>query len=320
MAFPASYPIKPLHPSPVGSWQNGSLNVTRQFKVPCQHVVQFIEDMLTTGGEICGLPSTFPGWPNVFVDTISWEPLDTCCFRTPDGLGYITDPTTELEGYGDELSNSTDIEETCWCKVIVRYGTRLVTPGQSGVREGTWVTYSRNVSGTSFTLPTKNLYWEGTDQQLRHDAQVHKFVPMADIVIDWHFVDEAEMCFTETNLMEMQGRVNSNAYGGFIFPGSCTDMWEPETLLFLGYSTQLDIGSKSIFGTYCTAVEMKRSLRLQFKMKRVYGFEAVTADPLVAGWNHAYYDGNCSTPGWMRVVDGLGNPEYEVVSFANIFL
>lgn len=65
---------------------------------------------------------------------------------------------------------------------------------------------------------------------------------------------------------------------------------------------------------------MKRTLRLQFKMMRAFGFEAVTGDPLVAGWNHKYYDGNCSTPGWLRVVDQYGNPNYESVSFANIFL
>lgn len=321
MAFPADYPIVPVHPSPVGSWQNGSLNVTRQFKVPCGNVIEFIEDMLTTGGDICGLPSTFPGWPLVFVDTISWEPLDTCCFRTPDQLGYLTDPTTQLEGYGsDSGSVSPEDDDVCWCKVTVKYATRVVTPGQSGVREGTWVTYSRNMSGTAFTIPSRNLYWEGIGEQLRHDTQAHKFVPMADIVLDWHFIDETDMCFTEDNLLEMQGRVNSNTYGGFLFPGVCSDIWVPETLLFLGYSTQLDIGSKSVFGTYCSAVEMKRSLKLQFKMMRVFGFEAVTGDPLVAGWNHSYYDGNCNTPGWRRVVDQFGNDKYESVNFSNIFL
>lgn len=319
MAFPASYPIKPIHPSPVGSWQNGNLSVTRQFLIPCGHVVQFIEDMLTTGGDICGLPSTLPGWPLVFVDTITWDPIDACCFRTPNQNGFLTDPTTELEGYGT-TSDSADDEETCWCKVIVKYQTRSITTGQSGVREGTWVTYNRNVSGTAFTIPSRNLYWEGIGERLRHDTQAHKFVPMADIVLDWHFIDEADMCFTEDNLLEMQGRVNSNTYGGFLFPGVCSDIWVPETLLFLGYSTQLDIGSKSVFGTYCSAVEMKRSLRLQFKMMRAFGFEAITGDPLVAGWNHSYYDGNCNVSGWRRVVDEFGNPKYESVSFSNIFL
>lgn len=322
MAFPADYPIRPVHPSPVGSWSNGNLSVTRQFIVPCERLEDFIESMLTTASSTCGLPSTFPGWPTVFISDINWEPISACCFKSPEENYFLTDPTTELEGYrtSESASDYSVDDEVCWCKVVVKYATRVVTPGQSGVREGTWVTYSRNMSGTAFTLPSRNLYWEGIGERLRHDTQAHKFVPMADIVLDWHFIDEADMCFTEGNLLDMQGRVNSNTYGGFLFPGVCADIWLPETLLFLGYSTQLDIGSRSVFGTYCSAVEMKRSLKLQFKMLRVFGFEAVTGDPLVAGWNHSYYDGNCFTPGWRRVVDEFGNNKYESVSFSNIFL
>lgn len=319
MAFPAAYPIKPIHPSPVGAWTNGNLGVTRQFLVPCTNLESFIQDMLNAGGSVCGLPSTFPGWPLVFVESINWEPMAACCMSTPGMSGVLTNPTTQLEGYPSQQVGSDEGEE-CWCKVTIRYATREVLAGQSGVREGTWVTYERQMSGEMITLPNRNLYWEGTTEQLRHDAHPHKFIPLGDIVVNWNFISEEDMCFTETNLQTMQGTVNSAAYGGFLFPGVCANIWLPETLMFLGYSTSLSIGSKSIFGTYCTAVEKHRSLKLQFKSKRVYGFDAESGEAAVIGWNHRYYDGNIATPGWYRVVDNLGKPNYDLVNFSNIFL
>jgi hypothetical protein len=319
VAFPADYPIRPIHPSPIVTWTNGDLSAVRQFLVPAANVEEFIEDMLSTGASSCGLPSTFPGWPLVFIESINAEPVSPCCFRSPEGNYVLTDPTTELEGYTPG-SGSEELDEVCWHKVVIRYSTREILSGQSGVREGTWVTYERNMSGEMHTFPNRNLYWEGLSQQLRYDTQAHKFIPLGDIVLNWNFVSEDDMCFTETNLIEMQGTVNSASYGGFIFPGVCSNIWEPETLLFLGYSTSLSIGSRSVFGTYCTAVEKHRSLKLQFKAKRVYGFDALSGGAQVVGWNHKYYDGNQSTPGWYRVVDDSGNPEYDVVDFANIFL
>jgi len=308
------YPVKPIHPSPVVRWTNGNLSATRQFVVPSENVDDFIEYMLTTSGG-CGLPTTFPGWPTVFVDNIEASPISACCFATPDGLGYLKDPATELEGYPS--SGGSDANDTCWWKVIIGYATKEVLAGQSGVREGTWVNYERNMSGEVVSIPSRNLYWDAfPTEQIKDDARGQIFVPLADINMSWNFVDEADMCEIESSLVLMQGKVNNAAYGSFLFPGECSDPWEPETLLFLGYSTSLEVGTRRIFGSYCTAVESKRTLNVAFKMRRVYGLGANT----VVGWNHDYYDGSKSTAGWYRPIDSSGNYKYPSATFANIFI
>lgn len=321
MAFPATYPIRPIHPSPIVTWRNGMLNAVRQFQVPTEYVDEFIEDMLSTGGSACGLPGTFPGWPLVFIDEIRTEPISPCCMVSPGGEGVLTNPLTELEGYplSGSVSDDPNNGEWCWSKVVVTYNTREVLAGQSGVREGTWVTYDRNMSGEMTTLPGRNLYWEGSSLPIKHDTDVAKFVPLGDINLNWAFVEEDDMCETETNLLTMQGRVNDAAWGGFLFPGVCSDMWPAETLLFLGYSTSLEIGSRAIFGTYCSAVEKKRTLKLAFKLRRIFAFDAVTGGSVV-GWNHRFYDGGQLASGWRRIVDENGDPQYESTSFANMFI
>lgn len=311
-----AYPVKPIHPSPVVRWNNGNLSATRQFLVPSENVEEFIEYLLTTSGG-CGLPTTFPGWPTVFVDNIEANPISPCCFATPGGLGYLEDPATELEGYPSEnASESTqDANDTCWWKVVVGYATKQVIAGQSGVREGTWVTFGRNMSGTTVTLPNRNLYWEGTVENPKEDARSHIFLPLADIDIAWNFVDEGDLCEIEDNLLSIQGTINNAAYGGNLFPTACGNPWEAGTLLFAGYSVFTEVGTRSIFGSYCTAVETKRTLNMSFKLRRVFSF---AGGPF--GWNYEYYDGSKSAHGWMRVVDASGNPRYNATDFSNIFV
>jgi hypothetical protein len=250
----------------------------------------------------------------VFVDNIEAMPISACCFATPDGLGYLKDPATELEGYPS--SGGSDANDTCWWKVTVGYATKEVIAGQSGVREGTWLTFSRNMSGTNVSLPNRNLYWEGTGEQPKEDARSHVFLPLGDIDVAWNFVDEDDLCSTEANLLTMQGTINSAAYGSSLFPVDCTNPWEAGTLLFAGYSVFTEIGTRSIFGSYCTAVETKRTLNMSFKLKRFFYFGSTAA----YGWNYEYYDGSKSTPGPMRVVDINGNPRYKSTNFANLFI
>jgi len=313
MALP--YPVKPVHPSPVVRWQNGNLSATRQFLVPSEFVDDFMEYLLTSTGYAgtCGLPTTFPGWGSVFVDTMEATPISPCCFATPSGLGYLEDPATELEGYGS--GSLSDANDTCWWKVTVGYATKEIITGQSGVREATWVTYNRNVSGSVVTLPNRNLYWATSGNQIKDDSRAHFFLPMADINLQWNFIDEADLCATETNLMTMEGKINDAAYGSAIFSGACASPWEAGTLMFLGYSTSLDAGTKRIFGSYCTAVETKRTLNLSFKLRRIYALNGAAL-----GWNYDYADESYGTPGWDRVVDISGNNRYQSTSFGNLFI
>ena len=313
MALP--YPVKPVHPSPVVRWNNGNLSATRQFLVPSEFVDDFMEYLITSTGfaGTCGLPTTFPGWGSVFVDTMEATPISPCCFATPSGLGYLEDPATELEGYGS--GSMSDANDTCWWKVTVGYATKEIITGQSGVRAGTWVTYNRNMSGTVITLPSRNLYWETSGEQAKEDMRAQMFLPLADINLQWNFVDEDDLCTTEANLLTMQGTINNAAYGSNVFSGACSSPWETGTLLFLGYSTSLEVGTKRIFGSYCTAVETKRTLSMSFKLRRFY---ALNGSAL--GWNYDYYDGSDATAGWDRLVDASGNPRYTSTSFANLFI
>ena len=311
------YPVKPIHPSPVVKWNNGNLSATRQFVVPSENVDDFIEYLLDSGTG-CGLPTTFPGWPRVFVDTIEANPISPCCFVTPGGLGYLENPATDLEGYPSVETGSNvglDANETCWWKVVVGYTTREVIAGQSGVREGTWLSFNRNMSGELISIPTRNMKWASNNEPILADSHPTIFVPLADINVDWHFIDAADLCATEINLLTMQGTVNNAAYGSNFFPSACSNPWEAGTLLFLGYSVTTEIGTKSIFGSYCTAVETKKSLSMSFKMRRIYGFNGAAY-----GWNYDYYDTNKGTPGWDRVVDQFGNPKYKSTNFGNIFI
>lgn len=318
MAFPAIYPIKPIHPSPRVRWQNGNLQATRQFMVPAEFVEQFYEDLLN-GGNACGLPTAFPGWPLVLVDSIDSEPISACKFASPDGEGVITDPSTELEGYPSLDGSSLPASEAdySWWKVTVTYVTRNVLTGQDGVREGTWVTYERNVSAEVARIPNTSVYVLASGEAAKFDSGSHMLVSIADIVIRWNFIDEADLAATEQNLMALQGTVNGDPFGAVFFPGSATDIFEPETLLFLGYSTSLEAGTRSLFGTYCTAIEQKRTLTMQFKYKRV---EAM--DQQYGGWNHRLYDGFQLPKGFYR--QSLGEttdiPVYKRGTFQALFL
>lgn len=300
------------------------LSATRQFAVPSENVDDFIEYMLSN--ELgCGLPSTFPGFPGVFVDSIEATPISPCCFVSPLGLGYLTDPVLELEGYPSADTGGgagQDANETCWWRVNIEYVTKEVIPGQDGVREGTWVTYERNMSGELITIPSRNLYWAGVEnaygdpEQVKDDARSSLLLPLADITLNWNFVDAADLCEIENNLVTMIGTVNNAAYGDSIFPGSCAAPWAPETLLLLGYATTTEVGTKRVFGSYCTAVESKRTLKVSFKGKLILGYGAFG----VLGWNHDYYDGSLGTPGWYMQVDQFGNPKYKGTNFNNIFI
>jgi len=339
MTFPADYPIKPIHPSPVLTWSGGLLSAVRQLAIPCENVNEFVYDLLNGSGSTCGLPTSFPGFPFCFVDTINVQPLCAACLTSPEGAGVITDPTTELEGYPSGAAGSQDLTG-CECVVTITYATRQVLSGQSGVREGTWITFERDVAGEYAKLPNRSMFWQEPGgligDPLLHDGEDGIRIPLADLTVTWHFVEEADMCFTEGNLLTMQGRVNANAYGAIFFPGSCTNIYPPETLLFQGYSSTVELSGKSIFGTYCTALERKRSLQLHFAYKEIHSFCTINGGPIVAGWNHAYDDrgrghtgsnsNSASSPdigpciGWKRVVDQDGNTKYELISFANIFL
>lgn len=318
MAFPASYPIKPIHPSPRVRWQNGNLQATRQFMVPAENVEQFYEDLLN-GGDNCGLPTAFPGWPLVLVDSIDSEPMDACKFASPEGAGTITDPSTELEGYPslDGSNMPASQNNYSWWKVTVTYVTRNVLTGQDNVREGTWVTYERSISGEVKRQPNTSVFWVETGEPLKFDSGAHILFPLGDIVIRWNFIDEADLAATEQNLMDLVGRVNDDAYGAVFFPGTSTDVFEPETLLFLGYTTSLEAGTRSLFGTYCTAIEQKRTLVLSFKYSRVE-----ISPGVYGGWNHRWYDGFQASPGWKRVsTDKSTNvPEYRPVDFQTLFV
>jgi len=318
MAFPATYPIKPIHPSPRVRWQNGNMNVTRQFMVPAENVEQFYEDLLN-GGNACGLPTSFPGWPLVLVDSIDSEPMNPCKFVTPAGEGKLSDPSTELEGYPslDGSSLPATENEYSWWRVTVTYVTRNVLTGQDGVREGTWVTYERNVSGQIVRIPNTSLFFLATGECLKFDSGAHTLRPHGDIIVRWNFIDEADLAATEQNLMDLVGKVNDDAYGAVFFPGSATDVFEPETLQFVGYSTSLEAGTRSLFGTYCTAIEQKRTLVMQFKYNRVDA-----ADQQYGGWNHRWYDGFAITPGWYRTSNSPTSdiPAYPLADFQTLFV
>lgn len=318
MAFPATYPIRPIHPSPRVRWQNGNMQVTRQFMVPAENVEQFYEDLLN-GGNACGLPTAFPGWPLVLVDSIDSEPIDACKFSSPDGDGKISDPSTELEGYPSLDGSAMPASENnySWWRVIVTYVTRNVLTGQDGVREGTWVTYERSISGQAERIPNTSIYCLETGETNKFDSGAHLLFPLGDIVIRWNFIDEQDLDLTEQNLMALQGKVNDDAYGAVFFPGSTTDVFEPETLLFLGYSTSLEAGTRSLFGTYCTAIEQKRTLTLSFKYKRVD-----VAPGVFGGWNHRFYDGFTATPGFKRVSlsPTTDIPVYPLADFQTLFV
>lgn len=338
MTFPATYPIKPVHPSPVLNWDRGTFSATRQFLIPCENVAEFVYDMLTANAGTCGLPASFPDFPYTFVDTINVEPICAACMTSPEEGGVITNPLTELEGYPSGAAGSQELEG-CECKVVINYVTRQIFEGQSGVREGTWITYEREAAMEVLTLPSRSMFWLEADGEvgdaLLPDHQDFLLVPQGDITIAWHFVEEEDLCFTEANLNTMQGKVNANPYGGVLFPGVCADIFPPETLLFMGYTTSLDLSGKAVFGTYCTTIQRKRMLKLHFKYRRIYSFCTTNSEGIVAGWNHAYDDrgrgrtGSNSTSysasdapciGWKRVVDEDGNPRYDAISFANIFL
>lgn len=315
------YPVKPIHPSPVVNWNNGILTATRQFVVPSENVDDFILYLLDADDGVCGLPTTFPGWDRVFVDSIEATPISPCCFVTPDGLGYLQDPATELEGYpspGASQSDS-DANNTCWWKVVVGYQTKEFIAGQDGVREGTWLTYDRNISGFMASIPSRNLYWASTGLQVRDDTRVNTFIPTGDINISWHFVTEADMCEIEPNLYAVQGCVNSTVWGDVVFPGGCFNPWPQETLLYTGYSTSAEIGTKRVFGSYCTTIETKRTLSLSFKWRQQYGLDE-SGRVAIYGWNHEYNDTNVGAVGWDRVVSASGKPLYDLANFSNLFI
>lgn len=332
MAFPASYPIKPVHPSPTLTWTNGVMTAVRQFSMPCESVGEFVYDMLSGNSVSLGIPATFPGFPSVFVETINVEPICGSCLTSPEGAGVITDPTTELEGYpsGASGSQSQDLEG-CECLVIINYNTRVFDSGQEGVREGTYLTYERDASAEYMTLPNRKLYWS-TGRRLSADHRQTVMIAVGDITVTWHFVDEADLCFTEDNLRAMQNHVNGNSYGGVFFPGVCADIFPPETLLFMGYSTSLDLSARSAFGSYGTTVDTKRTLKCHFKYKQLVNLCGLNLG--VYGWNHGYddtlgqggyYDDpddpDCDgCPAVARITDFCGNNMFPLAQFTNIFL
>lgn len=319
MTFPAAYPIIPIHPSPKVRWQNGNLTATRQFKIPSEFVDDFIADLLNRGDN-CGLPTSFPGWPLVMVDSIDAEPQSPCAFATPTGTG-LTDPSTELEGYPSAIGTDDpgfDASAPYWI-VTVNYATKQVIAGQDNVREGTWVTYEAGLSGEVVRLKSQQLFVLENGEAVKDDSGAHTLASIQDISIKWNFIDEADFALTTANLKELQNTVNDDAYGAVFFPLSGTDIYEPETLLFLGASTTLEAGTRSMFGTYCVAVQQKRTLNLQFKYRRV------TVDPLTptyGGWNHRLYDGYALQQGWKRVSlnPNIDVPQYPRSDFQTLFL
>jgi hypothetical protein len=319
MTFPASYPIIPIHPSPKVKWQNGNLTATRTFKIQSEFVDDFIGDLLSRGDN-CGLPTSFPNWPLVMVDSIDAEPMSACAFVTPTGEG-LTDPSTELEGYPSELSSDDpgfNINGPWW-KVTVNYATKQVITGQDNVREGTWVTYEADLAGTVERLPNNKVFYMETGEAVRDDAGSHVLVCTQDINIKWNFIDESDFALTTANLKELQNTVNDDAYGAVFFPMSGTDIYEPETLLFLGASTSLEAGTRSMFGTYCVALQQKRTLSLKFKYKRVTVDESI---PEYGGWNHRLYAGFAAPNGYKRVSlnPTVDVPVYRRADFQTMFL
>lgn len=318
MTFPAAYPIIPIHPSPKVRWQNGSLTATRQFKIPSEFVDDFIADLLSRGDN-CGLPTAFPNWPLVMVDSIDAEPMSACAFKTPTGEG-LTDPSTELEGYpSSDQSNDPGYDINApWWKVTVNYATKQVVTGQDNVREGTWVTYEANISGEVVQLPANKVYWPN-GETLKVNAGSQFFATVGDVSIKWNFIDESDFALTTENLGLLQNTVNDDAYGAVFFPMSGTDIYPAETLLFMGASTSLEAGTRSVFGTYCVTVQQKRTLNLLFKHRRVL---IDPVGPVYGGWNHRLYDGYQQSQGWYRVsLSPSSNvPVYRLSDFQTLFL
>jgi len=316
--MPLAYPVKPIHPSPVVSWNNGNLTATRQFVVPSEYVDDFIEYLLNSS-TVCSLPTTFPGWSSVFVDSIQAEPISPCCFVSPDGLGYLEDPAEDLEGYPSVGASGSgglnDANDTCWWKVVVGYQTKEITPGQSGVREGTWLSYDRSMSGSMESIPSAKLFWESNGALVREDSRAAIFVPVGDINVIWNFVTWEDMCEIEPQLLYAQGKVNDSAWGAITLLDGCASPWPAECVLFFGYNTSYAIETKKSFGSYCVSIDAKRNLSLNFKLRMLRQGSSVY------GWNYKYNDDpTAGSTGLDRPLTASGATMYQTANFNNIFV
>jgi len=420
MAFPAAYNIRPVHPSPLPRFIDGGFEAVRRFQVAYSDLNTFVGD-LTNSGIIpgsCIAPTTYPGTTLTYVRNVEIDPNSLCAANFVSGTGgLITNPSTQLESYTGDVT------------VIVTYRSveaNLVGDGINGVRNGTWVTYGRDVEAEFTTLPSRGLYWEGehptdyiqhcitaeteggclfgditvnatsilaanevvpfygatcnvaytevsyatfktrlaaaigvaigdlevwfdkvdgdvrvcfiTDKygtltadrantsvaheggRIKHDAHPQKVTPVGNIVVNWNFVADDYICEVEKTHDTLIGSVNDAQYSFPTFDSGCALTFEPETLLYMGFSILEEYSSNEIT-TFCSGLSARRTLQMRFMKRRIIGLDATSGDPLIAGWNHFLYDkGVATASGYKRILDILGNPTYELQSFDGIFL
>jgi hypothetical protein len=354
--------VKPAAPSGsisgLVSVSDGKASAQRHFLVRSKYANEFCLRMIGKYYEeglyeVPWLPAEFPrgigetgAWHYWMVATgFSMKPFDEACFNmlwTPEGeedeIGIMDDPEAlaQLEKYW----RNVDPEETggCDCNMIVTVTYEEVPwdctyETNPSLMEHTGITIETNASYENYTLPRRNLVWEGItgpDRQLKSESYATIIIPKSDVIVTWHNIPITYLCALEDRLAGFRGKVNNAVWNDLNcgnekgFPGSAStenlcEGFYPETLLFIDWDEDFSSRTRS-FGPMDTT-----SIRLFFKEKSVP--VAGLGDPVTgdtAGWNHLIMD-RSQSPGvthWNRVkIDPTGSSETDLfppVSFTGM--
>lgn len=346
--------LKAAHPSGLVTVSNGKPQATRKFILKCKYANEIGLRMIgkyfdeeVSAHQVPWLPASFPQeigglgglHYQMYVTGYTITPFDEACFTgrynnegSDTAIYIITDPEepNQMERYFpidgvdtptvEEPDLEPDLTGTCDCNCIltVQYGELpfdFTWECSENLMQHTAITVEKNSGYEMFTLPRRNLRWDGiagVDGQLKSESNATVIIPKSDIVVTWHNIPTFMLATIENILAGYRGRVNSLAFNFGCTTENPRSGYAPETLLFIDWDEDRSRRTFSFPGMDTT------SLKLMFKEKSVIDGASTY------GWNHFLRDrGDSTTPAvWHRVkIDSTGvDPVdlYPTTDFTNI--
>ena len=346
--FSEIYKAKPEFGSANIQVSNGRASTSRRFIVPADAAKEIglralgkYRDNIDTDLQVPWLPANYPylyptqecNYFRMVATGFTVEGVEAPCFQT-----LYTDEDEQDKTYVYNLVDHNQLERyytggrvsesagpcQCLARLTINYETppwEYTHADSASICQHTALSIERNAGYEMYTLPKRNLYWDGdtsVDGKLKQDAFASIIVPTADITVFWYNIPVANQKLYEAKLETFRGRVNNATFTVLNFGGKHKD-YATETLLFMDYDEDVSRRTNSFPGMDTTC------LKLRFKEKAFIDQKSGT----VAGWNHMIKDTgkSGSDPVWAKVkIDAKGAVDasgaallYPTADFSTIF-
>lgn len=199
------------------------------------------------------------------------------------------EPQTDKIG-GDVDDPTSEMATFDDCIVTCNYESMQAEDNE----DGTFFTYRQTLGAEFLTIPSRALKWADNSKPVSPDAHGALLIPKTEHQVTWHKVQSPNWAV----LSSLRGKVNSGSMNIPVIGLSCP----AETLLFEGAETsiQVDASGNGLW-----------EVTIRLSEKKINGLGGAAY-----GWNHTYRD---DPPGWVKPVDGSGNPTYAVADLTALF-